>query len=112
MAEFKDQLGNTVDLTKPPQRVISLVPSQSEFLWDIGLRSELVGISKFCIHPEEMYRNVERVGGTKELDIEKIRSLKPDLVIGNREENEKEQIEALRSFTNVWISDIYTFEDA
>lgn len=107
-----DQLGNKIRLNVHPKRIISLVPSQSEFLWDLGLRDELVGITKFCIHPEEMFRTVERVGGTKTLNIERIRELKPDLIIGNKEENEQGQIELLRSEFNVWMSDIYNFEDA
>lgn len=95
-----------------PERIISIVPSQSELLWDLGLRSELVGITKFCIHPDEMFRTVERVGGTKKLDLDKIRELKPDLIIGNKEENEKEQIDLLRKEFPVWMSDIFTLGDA
>jgi ABC-type Fe3+-hydroxamate transport system substrate-binding protein len=112
MPAYKDQIGNQVNLKDKPKRVISLVPSQSEYLWDLGLREELVGITKFCIHPEEMFREIERVGGTKKLDLEKIRQLNPDLVIGNKEENERSQIELLRKEFPVWMSDIYTFEDA
>jgi ABC-type Fe3+-hydroxamate transport system substrate-binding protein len=88
------------------------VPSQSELLWDLGLKNQLVGITKFCIHPNEMFRSVERVGGTKKLDIEKIRKLKPDLIIGNKEENEKSQVEELRKEFPVWMSDIYDLSDA
>lgn len=95
-----------------PRRIISIVPSQSELLWDLGLREELIGITKFCIHPVEMFKSVERVGGTKTLDLEKIRKLKPDLIIGNKEENEKSQIEELQKEFNVWTSDIFNFGDA
>lgn len=112
MLYYTDQLGNTLQLKERPKRIISLVPSQSEFLWDLGLRDELVGITKFCIHPKEMYRAVERIGGTKTLYIERIRELKPDLIIANKEENEKSQIELLQKEFNVWVSDIYNFEDA
>lgn len=109
---FTDQLGNDISLEKNPERIISLVPSQSEFLWDIGLKNEIIGITKFCIHPGEMFSKVERIGGTKTLNIEKIRSLKPDLIIGNKEENEKEQIEILQKEFNVWMSDIYSLNDS
>lgn len=112
MLKYKDQLGNVIKLEKKPVRIISIVPSQSEFLWDIGLRKELVGITKFCVHPVEMFKSIERVGGTKKLNINKIRALKPDLIIGNKEENEKADIELLQKEFNVWMSDIYTFEDA
>lgn len=112
MPAFTDQTGHKLHLNHIPGRIVSVVPSQSEFLWDIGLEKELVGITKFCIHPQSMYKSVTRVGGTKKLDIEKIRSLKPDLIIGNKEENEKAQIEELRKEFNVWMSDIYTLNDA
>jgi len=112
MPDYKDQIGNIIRLTVKPKRIISLVPSQSEFLWDLGLRQELVGITKFCIHPREMYRSIDRVGGTKKLNLEKIRKLKPDLIIGNKEENEKSQIEELQKVFPVWMSDICTFEDS
>lgn len=112
MLEFKNQMGNVIKLAKKPVRIISIVPSQSEFLWDLGLHQELVGITKFCIHPDEMYKSIARVGGTKKLDIEKIRVLKPDLIIGNKEENERSDIELLQKEFNVWMSDIYTFEDS
>jgi ABC-type Fe3+-hydroxamate transport system substrate-binding protein len=112
MPAFTDQLGNILHLDERPRRIVSLVPSQSELLWDLGLREELVGITKFCIHPDQMFKTVERVGGTKQLDIAKIRALKPDLVIGNKEENERSQVEALQKECKVWMSDICTFEDA
>jgi len=112
MPEYTDQLGNTIHLNKVPKRVISLVPSQSEFLWHLGLRDELVGITKFCIHPNELYDLKDRVGGTKQLNLEKIRALKPDLIIGNKEENDKDQILLLQKEFPVWMSDIYTLEDS
>ncbi len=109
---FTDQLKNSIVLHSFPKRIISIVPSQSELLWDLGLREELVGITKFCIHPNQMYNSIERVGGTKNLNIEKIRALKPDLIIGNKEENEQSQILELQKEFPVWMSDIYNLEDA
>lgn len=107
-----DQMQHTIELKAVPKRIVSLIPSQSEYLWDLGLRDELVGISKFCIHPKEMFDTVTRVGGTKQLDIEKIKSLKPDIIIGNKEENVKEQIEELKGYCPVWMSDVNTLDDA
>ena len=95
-----------------PKRIISLVPSQTELLYDLGLREEVVGITKFCLHPEVWFRNKERVGGTKKLNIEKIKSLHPDLILANKEENVKEQIEELEKSFNVWTSDIKNLDDA
>lgn len=109
---FSDQLSRPISLQKAPKRIISLVPSQTEYLWDLGLQQELVGITKFCIHPDQMYRSVERVGGTKQLDIAKIQDLQPDLIIGNKEENEKSQIEALEKIAPLYMSDVNTLQDA
>ena len=109
---FKDQLHQNIQLSSFPKRIISIVPSQSELLWDLGLRDELVGITKFCIHPHEMYKRIERVGGTKQLNLDKIRALKPDLIIGNKEENEQSQIIELQKEFPVWMSDIYNLDDA
>lgn len=96
----------------PPKRIISLVPSQTELLYDLGLHEEVIGITKFCVHPHEWFRNKHRVGGTKDLSIETIKALQPDLIIANKEENTQEQIEALAKEFPVWISDIDTFDEA
>ena len=112
MLFYTDQLNRKIELASPPKRIISLVPSQTELLYDLGLRDEVIGITKFCIHPTEWFRNKTRVGGTKKIDFEKIKQLQPDLIIGNKEENQKEQIEQLMKDYNVWMSDIYTLNDA
>jgi ABC-type Fe3+-hydroxamate transport system substrate-binding protein len=109
---FTDQLNKNIQLETYPKRIISIVPSQSELLWDLGLKEELVGITKFCIHPQQMFDSIERVGGTKNLNIDKIRALKPDVIIGNKEENEQSQIIELQKEFNVWMSDIFTLQDA
>ena len=70
-----------------PKRVISLVPSQTELLYDLGLNQEIVGITKFCIHPKQWFEKKDKVGGTKNIHLEKVRSLTPDLIIANKEEN-------------------------
>jgi len=110
--EFVDQMGNVVILQQPPKRIVSLVPSQTELLFYLGLKDEVVGITKFCIHPNEMFRSKTRVGGTKKYDFDKIRALNPDLIIGNKEENDQEQIEQLMKLYPVWMSDIKTLPDA
>jgi len=99
-------------LEEIPKRIISLVPSQTELLFDLGLDDRVIGITKFCIYPMEWFESKTRVGGTKNLNIELIRSLKPDLIIGNKEENTKEDIDALKEIAPVWMSDIYDLEDA
>ena len=95
-----------------PQRIISLVPSQTELLFYLGLDKEVVGITKFCVHPMEWFRKKTRVGGTKKIDLQKIKELQPDLIICNKEENEKEQIEELMKHYPVWMSDISNLEEA
>jgi len=112
MPSFRDQIGNTIFLEKTPERIISLVPSQTELLVDLGLENELVGITKFCIHPEYIFRSKPRVGGTKNINFDKIRELKPDFIIANKEENQKEQIEELSKEFPVWVSDIYDLNDS
>jgi ABC-type Fe3+-hydroxamate transport system substrate-binding protein len=95
-----------------PQRIISLVPSQTELLFDLGLADKIVGITKFCIHPAAFCKSIPKIGGTKNFNFELIEQLKPDLIIGNKEENYKEGIEQLQEKYKVWISDIFTLEDA
>lgn len=93
-------------------RVISLVPSITETLFDLSLTAdEIVGRTKFCIHPKEIIDKVEIIGGTKNLNIEKIKSLKPDLIIANKEENVKEQVEELMNDFKVLVTNIETLED-
>jgi ABC-type Fe3+-hydroxamate transport system substrate-binding protein len=107
-----DQLNRTIEFTFPPKRIISLVPSQSELLWDLGLQQELVGITKFCVHPKEMFHSVKRIGGTKTIKLDEIKKLAPDLIIANKEENQQEQIEELCKHFPVYISNIFTIQDA
>lgn len=109
---IQDQMGRQVTLKALPRRIISLVPSQTEFLADLGLEAEVAGITKFCVHPAAWFQAKPRIGGTKTLNFEKIAALQPDLIIGNKEENERAQIEALEKQYPVWMSDIGTLEDA
>ncbi|WP_292009695.1 helical backbone metal receptor [Chryseobacterium sp.] len=93
-------------------KVISLVPSITEALFDLGLTDrEIIGRTKFCIHPADKVQNVEIIGGTKTLNIEKIKSLQPDLILANKEENVKDQVEALMSDFKVIVTHVETIED-
>ena len=107
-----DQLGNEVTFNYPPKRIVSIVPSQTELLFDLGLDDEVVGITKFCIHPIEKFAAKTKVGGTKKLLIEKIRDLQPDLIIGNKEENTQSEVELLMQEFPVWMSDINNLEQS
>lgn len=108
----EDQLGQKVEIPTNPQRIISLVPSQTELLFDLGLEDRVVGITKFCIHPEEWFKTKARIGGTKQVNFEKIKVLNPDLIIANKEENTKEDIERLAQDYPVWVSDVNNLDSA
>lgn len=105
-------MGREIEISLPIERVISLVPSQTELLFDLGLASKIVGRTRFCIHPKQMLSKIPIIGGTKNIDLEKIRSLKPDLVIGNKEENKKDSILKLEKTCPVWLSNVLSFEDS
>jgi ABC-type Fe3+-hydroxamate transport system substrate-binding protein len=111
--QFTDQLHRTIRLENfPPKRIVSLVPSQTELLFNLGLENEVVGITKFCIHPTEWFKTKQRVGGTKTVKSDVIDALKPDLIIANKEENEQQQIESLCEKYPVYISNIFNLNDA
>lgn len=112
MRSVSDQMNRTLQVPGHPERIISLVPSQTELLHDLDLGDRVVGITKFCIHPEAWFRSKARVGGTKQVDMEKVRALKPDLIIGNKEENTQADIEALEQEYPVWMSDVRDLDGA
>ena len=105
-------LQQTTDLKYLPKRIVSLVPSQTELLFTLGLDAETVGITKFCVHPTSWFKTKESVGGTKTIDLAKIKNLKPDLIIANKEENAKEQIEAIAKDYPVWLTDVNNLANA
>lgn len=105
-------LQKTSDLHYIPERIISLVPSQTELLHYLGLEAETVGITKFCVHPEHWFKTKPRVGGTKAVKNNIIHDLKPDLIIANKEENVKEQVELLAKGYPVWVTDVNDLEGA
>ena len=107
-----DQLGRRVVVPFPPQRIVSLVPSQTELLFDLGLGKKVVGLTKFCIHPAAARTKEQVIGGTKNFDFEKIAFLKPDLIIGNKEENYQGGVEQLAAKYPVWLSDISNLPEA
>jgi ABC-type Fe3+-hydroxamate transport system substrate-binding protein len=106
MPQFTDQTGFTISLNHVPKRIVSLVPSQTELLFDLGLDARVVGITKFCVHPKEWFRSKTRIGGTKSVKLDAVAALQPDLILANKEENVQEQVAALRNIAPVWTSDI------
>lgn len=109
---FTDQLNRQITLDHPPQRIVSLVPSQTELLYSLGLEKEVAGITKFCVHPLTWFREKTRVGGTKNVHPDIIRQLSPDLIIANKEENLAADVKLLMKDYPVWVSNIQTLEDA
>ncbi|MSP85247.1 MAG: cobalamin-binding protein [Flavobacteriaceae bacterium] len=106
-----DQIGIEHIFETSPKRIISIVPSQTELLFDLGQENKIVGITKFCVHPYHFKTIKKSIGGTKNVHFEKIRLLKPDLIIANKEENTKEIVEELSKICPVWVTDIITIED-
>lgn len=106
-----DQLGISHSFETAPKRIISLVPSQTELLYELGLEERIMGVTKFCVHPYHFKATKKIVGGTKKVHFEKIRLLQPDIIICNKEENTKEIVDELRKICPVWVTDITTIED-
>ena len=105
-------LHSTSQFKIKPVRIISLVPSQTELLFYLGLAEYVVGITKFCVHPANWQSPKTIVGGTKNINIEKIRNLNPHLIIANNEENVEEQILELSKDFPVWVTDVTNLQDA
>ena len=110
--KFTDQINHKFKLTANPKRIVSVVPSQTELLYDLGLDERIVGITKFCIHPKIWHSTKDRIGGTKNLNLAKIIALQPDLIIANKEENTKNQIEELQKLYPVYTSDISNLDES
>lgn len=111
MNTFTDQIASTHTFEATPKRIISLVPSQTELLYDLGLEESIVGITKFCVHPYHFKSTKKIIGGTKKVHTEKIRLLQPDIIIANKEENTLEIVKELSKICPVWVTDIITLED-
>ncbi len=106
-----DALNRKISLSEIPRRIVSLVPSQTELLVDLGLREQIVGVTKFCVHPEDLRKDKTVVGGTKQVNFDKIRNLKPDIILCNKEENTQEMVLELEKIAPVWVSAISTNDD-
>ncbi len=109
--ETQDQLRRSITFIKPLNRIVSLVPSQTELLIDLGIENQVVGVTKFCVHPAGLRKEKTVVGGTKQVHFDKIEALRPDIILCNKEENTKEMVERLQKIAPVWVSDIQSIED-
>jgi iron complex transport system substrate-binding protein len=111
MITLKDQLQTIHTFTETPIRIVSLVPSQTELLYDLGLEDSIVGITKFCVHPYHLKAKKILVGGTKQVHFDKILALQPDIIICNKEENTPEIVAQCSKIAGVWVTDIITIAD-
>ena len=109
--KFKDQLNRDLYLDNYPNRIISLVPSQTELLIDLGLEKNIIGITKFCVHPPQLKKSKTIIGGTKKVNHKKIASLEPDIIICNKEENTEEIVNELEKHYSVYVSNIISVDD-
>ncbi|QXP71093.1 ABC transporter substrate-binding protein [Polaribacter sp. R2A056_3_33] len=109
--EFQDQIGRILKFDKTPKRIVCLVPSLTELLVDLGLENAIVGITKFCISPTHLKQTKTVVGGTKNINVEKIKALQPDIILCNKEENSKEIVQICEEITATHVSDIFTIDD-
>eukprot|EP00906_Rhabdomonas_costata_P036289 RCo050945 len=107
-----DARGRALTLAAAPKRVISLVPSLTELLADLGLDDAVVGVTRYCIHPTGWNTRKGVVGGTKDVKPNRVAALTPDLVVANLEENTKAGVEALDSLCPVYVTDVATVEQA
>ena len=109
---MKDQLNRDIQLDKIPQKIVSLVPSQTELLSYLGLEDKIVGVTKFCVYPSRLRKEKKVVGGTKTVQFDTIRDLNPDIILCNKEENTQEMVRELQKIAPVHVSEINNFEDS
>lgn len=105
-----DALGRRVTFPFTPQKIISLCPSQTETIEYLA-PGRLAGVTRFCVHPESIAK-VPRVGGTKKVNVERIKALQPDIIIGEKEENTPEMVSELEKEFPVYITNVENIESA
>lgn len=109
--EIKDHLNRTLNLKSVPKRIVSLVPSQTELLVDLGLEENIVGVTHFCVHPSRIRKNVKVVGGTKSIHLDQILEVNPDIILCNKEENTKEMVKELETLFPIHVSDVNSLSE-
>jgi len=103
--------GSELSLRRPAERIVSLVPSETETLYYLGAAERIVGITEYCVHPRPLYKSRPRVGGPKNPKIDRIRELSPELILASKEENTREAVEQLRKIAPVLVSEVITLAD-
>ncbi len=109
---YRDSLNRIVDLLENPKRIVSLVPSLTELLHDMGLERQIVGVTKFCVHPIHYLATKTLVGGTKKVNFETIKNLQPDFILCSKEENTEEMVLELEKIAPVFVFDVNSYDEA
>lgn len=107
-----DKLGRSVTYSFPLKRIVSLCPGITDTLFGLDLEDEIVGRTRYCIHPEGKVENVQAVAGTKDINLDAIKAVKPDLIIVEKEENTKEIVEELEQYFPVYVAEVQTIDEA
>ncbi len=107
-----DHVGRRLSFSFPPQRIVSLCPSITRTLFDLGLGQRVLGRTQFCIHPAGDVKKAAVVGGTKQVKYERIDEIRPDLIIAEKEENPREMVERLADSYPVYVADVENVADA
>lgn len=109
---IQDHLGRTLTYSFPPQRIISLCPSQTETVFSLGLDKQIVGVTNYCIHPADKIATIQKIGGTKKINYSLIETLHPDLVIAEKEENTIEIVDKLSQKYPVYVTNVENYDGA
>ena len=112
MYKVIDHLGRSMILPQSPKRIISICPAITETLFSLGLEKEIVGRTKYCIFPKGTVEQVPVVGGTKDVDLDKIKELQPDLIFAEKEENTEEIVKELEKIAPVFVLEVKSIKDA
>ena len=109
---YTDSINREIEIPNAPQRIISLVPSLTELLHDMSLEPQILGVTKYCVHPIHYRITKTLVGGTKKVKYKEISALNPDFILCSKEENTPEMLAELEKIAPVYVSDVNSFEEA
>ncbi|MBI9038391.1 MAG: ABC transporter substrate-binding protein [Bacteroidales bacterium] len=109
--QFFDGLGRTICLDKIPKRIVSLCPSITETLCELGLADKIIACTDYCVHPIDVVKNFNKIGGPKNFSEEKILNLKPDIIFAVKEENETCKINRISKKVPTYVFDINSIQE-
>lgn len=112
LTKINDHVNRSLQYEYPPKKIISIAPGITETLYALELDKEMIGRTRYCIYPADKVKRAEIVGGTKDIDLEKIKMLQPDLILAEKEENTKEIVEQLEEFFPVFVAEVQSVKGA